>query len=94
MIAIKLPPLLAALFQLFLEKAHSVTSPGLLHIFSNKSGAAMDKAAQLTAYWESLLKRLGSPAVLPPHRYAALPCSCSHTLGTLGYFGYLGLRHV
>ena len=70
-----LPPLLAALFLLFLEKAHGVISPGLPLTFSNKAGAAMEKAAQLTAYWEGLLKRLGSPAVLPPHRWAALPSS-------------------
>jgi hypothetical protein len=45
-----------------------VKSAGLLYIFSNRAGAAMEEAAQLTAYWKDLLKRLGSPAVFAPHK--------------------------
>jgi hypothetical protein len=66
--SIKLPPLLVDLFLLFLEKAHPVTSPGNLYIFSNSKGAPLEEAAQLTAYWKSLLKKLGSTAVFAPHK--------------------------
>ena len=69
-----------------------MASPGLPYIFSNKAGAALEKAAQLTSYWERLLKRLGSPGVVPPHRCAAL--SQSHPVIALTHIDLSVKQHV
>lgn len=67
-IKFKLPAELQSLLELFIEKGHSVVSPGSKYMFSDQKGRVMEEASQMSHWWESLLKRLGSPAIFPPTR--------------------------
>ena len=66
-IDLQLPAELQHLVALYLAKARPVlTSSGCM--FIDQKGRPMQKASNLSHYWEQLLKRLGSRAMFPPNR--------------------------
>ena len=71
-IKFKLPKELQSLLELYLEKGHSVISPASPYVFSDQKGKAMQSASQISHWWETLLKKMGSPAIFPPNRSAFL----------------------
>ena len=66
----ELPSELSDLLQKYLSQAHAVLHDAdYPYVFSDRKGRFMEEASTITHYWESLLRRMGSPAIFPPHRY-------------------------
>lgn len=67
-IQFRVPEELQSLLELYLKRGHSIISPQCQFVFTDHKCKPMVEAAQMSYFWEQLLKRLGSPAVFPPNR--------------------------
>lgn len=67
-IQFKVPEELQCLLELYLQKGHGIVSPLCPYVFTDHKSKPMVEAAQMSFFWEQLLKRLGSPAIFPPNR--------------------------
>ena len=66
---IRLPAELAHLMHCYLQQGHCVLFPqGLPYMFGDRKGKAFHSASGFHHYFTLLLKKLGSPAVIPPSR--------------------------
>ena len=68
-IDLQLPEEMQQLMAMYLEKGHPVlASSGMQHMFMDKKGRPMEKAATMTHYWQHLLTQMGAKAKFPPNR--------------------------
>lgn len=67
-IQFKVPEELQSLLELYLQNGYRLVSPECPYVFTDHKCRPMLEPSQLSHFWEQVLKRIGSPAVLPPNR--------------------------